>query len=57
MAERYDVVTFEGDGTSRRDLAAPGVQNADLVIACTSRDEVISSPACSRVARPRARRP
>ena len=40
MAERYDVVTFEGDGTSRRDLASAGVQSADLVIACTSRDEV-----------------
>ncbi|MGH3134720.1 MAG: Trk system potassium transporter TrkA [Gaiellaceae bacterium] len=40
MAERYDVATFEGDGTSRRDLANAGVQNADLVIACTSRDEV-----------------
>ncbi|MBA2423998.1 MAG: NAD-binding protein, partial [Actinobacteria bacterium] len=40
LAERYDVATVEGDGTSRRDLAAAGVQNADLVIACTSRDEV-----------------
>jgi len=40
LAERYDVATVKGDGTSRRDLAAAGVQNADLVIACTSRDEV-----------------
>jgi trk system potassium uptake protein len=40
LAGRYDVATFEGDGTSRRDLAAAGVQSADLVIACTSRDEV-----------------
>ncbi len=40
LSERYDVVTVEGDGTSRRVLAAAGVQNADLVIACTSRDEV-----------------
>jgi len=40
LTERYDVATFEGDGTSRRDLAAAGVQDADLVIACTSRDEV-----------------
>ncbi|MBA3382337.1 MAG: Trk system potassium transporter TrkA [Actinobacteria bacterium] len=40
LAERYDVATVEGDGTSRRVLAAAGVQNADLVIACTSRDEV-----------------
>jgi len=40
LSERYDVVTVEGDGTSRRVLAAAGVKNADLVIACTSRDEV-----------------
>ena len=40
LAGRYDVATFEGDGTSRRDLAAAGVKSADLVIACTSRDEV-----------------
>ena len=37
---RFDVVTFEGNGTSRKDLAQAGVGNADLVIACTSRDEV-----------------
>jgi trk system potassium uptake protein len=40
LAGRYDVATFEGDGTSRRDLAQAGVKTADLVIACTSRDEV-----------------
>ena len=40
VAERFDVVTYEGDGTSRRDLAAAGVGSANLVIACTSRDEV-----------------
>jgi trk system potassium uptake protein TrkA len=40
VAERYDVVTYEGDGTSRKDLARAGVGGADLVIACTSRDEV-----------------
>ena len=40
FAERYGVATFEGDGTSRRDLAAAGVAEADLVIAATSRDEV-----------------
>jgi trk system potassium uptake protein len=39
MAERYDLATFEGDGTSQRDLAAAGIRDADLVIACTSRDE------------------
>ena len=40
LAERYDLATFEGDGTSKQDLVRAGVQSADLVIACTSRDEV-----------------
>jgi len=40
VAYRYDVATFEGDGTSRRDLEQAGIGAADLVIACTSRDEV-----------------
>ncbi len=37
---RFDVAVFEGDGTSRKDLAAAGIATTDLVIACTSRDEV-----------------
>ena len=40
FSSRYDVAVYEGDGTSRKDLAAAGVEHADLVIACTSRDEV-----------------
>jgi len=40
IAGRFDVITYEGDGTSRKDLASAGVGGADLVIACTSRDEV-----------------
>ena len=40
VAYRYDVATFQGDGTSRRDLADAGIGSADLIIACTSRDEV-----------------
>lgn len=40
LAYRYDVATYEGDGTSRRDLARAGIGHADLVIAATSRDEV-----------------
>jgi trk system potassium uptake protein TrkA len=40
IADRYDVATFEGDGTSRRDLASAGVADANLVIAATSRDEI-----------------
>src|SRR3970282_2006293 len=39
-ADHYDVATYEGDGTSRRDLSRAGVGDANLVIACTSRDEV-----------------
>ena len=40
LTSRFDVAVFEGDGTSRKDLAAAGVSGVDLVIACTSRDEV-----------------
>ena len=40
MSARFDVAVFEGDGTSRKDMAAAGINTADLVIACTSRDEV-----------------
>jgi trk system potassium uptake protein TrkA len=40
IAGRFDVITYEGDGASRKDLASAGVGGADLVIACTSRDEV-----------------
>jgi trk system potassium uptake protein TrkA len=40
LASHFDVAVFEGDGTSRKDLAAAGVAGVDLVIACTSRDEV-----------------
>jgi trk system potassium uptake protein TrkA len=39
LSYRYDVATFEGNGASRRVLAEAGVAAADLVIACTSRDE------------------
>ena len=40
LAPRYDVMTLEGNGASRRVLQEAGIANADLVIACTSRDEV-----------------
>jgi trk system potassium uptake protein TrkA len=39
LAYRYDVVTREANGASRRALAEAGVKQADLAIACTSRDE------------------
>ncbi len=40
LTNRFDVAIYEGDGTSRKDLGAAGVAGVDLVIACTSRDEV-----------------
>ena len=40
ISHRFDVSTVEGDGTSRRALKEAGIANADLLIACTSRDEV-----------------
>ena len=39
LAHRYDVSTLEGNGASRNVLADAGVASADLLIACTSRDE------------------
>jgi trk system potassium uptake protein TrkA len=40
LAYRFDVATVEGSGTSRRALAQAAIATNDLVIACTSRDEV-----------------
>ncbi|MDH4345998.1 MAG: NAD-binding protein, partial [Thermoleophilia bacterium] len=40
IAYRYDVATFEGNGASRKTLTEAGISGSDLVIACTSRDEV-----------------
>ena len=39
LAYRYDIVTREANGASRRTLEDVGVAKADLLIACTSRDE------------------
>ena len=39
LAARYDVATIAGNGSSRRVLQEAGVREADLFIACTSRDE------------------
>jgi trk system potassium uptake protein TrkA len=39
LAYRYDIVTHEGNGASRYTLSEIGVKDADLLIACTSRDE------------------
>ncbi len=40
LADRYDVLTVEGNGASRSVARRAGVQEADLVIASTDRDEV-----------------
>jgi trk system potassium uptake protein TrkA len=39
LSHRYDVSTVEGNGASRKVLAEAGLAGADLLIACTSRDE------------------
>ena len=38
--ERYEAAALAGNGASRRTLIDAGIVDADLVIACTSRDEV-----------------
>ena len=39
VSQRYDIHTVEGNGASRRVLSDAGIAAADLLIACTSRDE------------------
>lgn len=39
LAQRFDVKTYVGDGGSRQTLLAAGIENCDLIVACTSRDE------------------
>jgi trk system potassium uptake protein TrkA len=40
LSYRYDVVTVEGNGASRRTLREAGLEGGSLLVACTSRDEV-----------------
>ncbi len=40
LSYKYDVRTLEGNGATRRSLQEAGVAKADLVLACTSRDEI-----------------
>src|SRR5918994_6600763 len=40
LAERYNAAILQGNGASRRILEESGVKKADLLIACTSRDEI-----------------
>jgi len=46
LAYRYDVRTIEGNGASRKTIQDAGAADANLFIACTSRDEV-NLVACS----------
>jgi trk system potassium uptake protein TrkA len=39
LADRFDVRTVQGDGTSRRVVLKAGAENADLLIACSPREE------------------
>ena len=39
LSHRFDVMTVQGNGASRRVLQNAGVATTDLLIACTSRDE------------------
>jgi trk system potassium uptake protein TrkA len=56
LAYRFDVKTAIGNGASRRTLQEAGIADADLVIACTSRDEpnLIAAMMARKLA-PRAR--
>jgi trk system potassium uptake protein TrkA len=40
LSNRYETSVVEGNGASRRTLQEAGIAEADLLIACTSRDEV-----------------
>ncbi len=40
IGNRYDVMTFVGNGTSRSVMQDAGIDRADLVIAATDRDEI-----------------
>jgi trk/ktr system potassium uptake protein len=52
LSYRYDVLTLEGNGASRRVLQEAGITETDLVIACTQRDEVniVAGILCERLA-------
>ncbi len=55
LAYRFDVRTVEGNGASRRVLQESGAREADLFIACTSRDEAnLVSCSFARLEAPKA---
>jgi len=39
LSDRFDAATVEGNGASRRTLEEAGIRDAELLTACTSRDE------------------
>ena len=39
LADRFDVRTVEGNGTTKRVMREAGIQHADLLIACSPREE------------------
>jgi trk system potassium uptake protein TrkA len=54
IAQRYDVHAVEGNGASRAVISEAGIKSADLLIACTSRDESnIVSATISKAISPR----
>jgi trk system potassium uptake protein TrkA len=56
LASRFDIRAVEGNGASRRALEAAEISTADLVIACTSRDETnIVAAILARSLAPRAK--
>ncbi len=56
LSQRFDVTIVTGNGASRQTLVEAGVRDADLFIACTSRDEInIISSLLSRKLSPSAK--
>ena len=49
LADRYDVRTVEGNGTTKRVMRDAGIQDADLLIACSPREE--ANLVCAMLAR------
>jgi trk system potassium uptake protein TrkA len=56
VGSRFDVATFKGNGASRRVLQEAGIGDAELFIACTSRDEInIIASILARALAPKAK--
>ena len=53
LSYRYDIRAVEGNGASRRVLQEAGIGESDLLIACTSRDEInlVSAMLAKRISR------